>query len=183
MKISESRKFFQKLDRSVLLGKPSKIKYYFFIALWCKHCVNITFSVNFENVFLFYSIKHPPLARMFKTSLLAIPVLRIGFPHNGSEGSRSLAQPCPRTPREAAGWGTRTSTGRNIRAVALQAPNQRWRFASLQTKMNAQFLQCVHNRSCGYPTPVIPPSLGRRTAPKPLKSSKYDFSKPVSVWP
>ncbi len=29
MKISKSRKFFQKLDRSVLLGKRSKIKYYF----------------------------------------------------------------------------------------------------------------------------------------------------------
>ena len=60
MKISKSRKFFQKLDRSVLLGKPSKIKYYFFVAPSCKHCVNITFSVTFENVFVFYSIKHPP---------------------------------------------------------------------------------------------------------------------------
>ena len=29
MKISKSRKFFQKLDRSVLLGKRSKIQYYF----------------------------------------------------------------------------------------------------------------------------------------------------------
>jgi hypothetical protein len=67
MKISKSRKFFQKLDRSVLLGKPSKIKYYFFVALWCKHCVNITFSVTFENEFLFYSIKHPPWLACFKT--------------------------------------------------------------------------------------------------------------------